>query len=74
MMATASMNMHTSMLSTDNALDQQETDRFPPMVEVFHVLARNGFTQEERKVDDCSDHQQGFRVSAMQLVVETSEN
>ena len=75
-MATASMNVHTS---TEAAPIIPPTIKrrisFAPIVQVFLVLARNNFTEEEKESYWCSNEdQQGFRVTAMQLVVETRKN
>jgi hypothetical protein len=81
MMVTASMNMniHTSTEATPPTIMPSTTNKrrisFVPTVQVFRVLARDDFTQEEKESYWCSnEEQQGFRVSAMQLVVETRKN
>lgn len=49
--------------------------QFHPTVEVFHVLARNDFTQAEKESYWCSNlEQHGFRMSAMHLVVENRKS
>jgi hypothetical protein len=76
MMATASMNTPTSTEATPT-MPSTNTRRisFVPIVQVFLVLARNDFTQEEKESYWCSNRdQQVFRVSAMELVVETRKN
>jgi hypothetical protein len=76
MMATVSMNVHTSTEATPTMPSTNKRRiSFSPTVQVFHVLARNDFTQEEKESYWCSNQdQQGFRFSAMQLVVETRKS
>jgi hypothetical protein len=78
MMATAkaTMNVHASTEATPPMPSTNKRRiQFAPIVQVFHVIARSDFTQEEKESYWCSNHeQQGFLVNAMQLVIETRKN
>jgi hypothetical protein len=76
MTTTATMNMPASAEATSTMpSNNKRRIHFAPIVQVFHVIARCDFTQEEKDNYWCSNHeQQGFRVNAMQLVVETRKS
>jgi hypothetical protein len=74
--ATATMNVHASTEATPTMPSTNKRRiHFAPIVQVFHVISRSNFTQEEKESYWCSNHeQQGFLASAMQLVVESRKN
>jgi hypothetical protein len=72
MMATVSMNVNTITEPTPQPSINKRRIQFAPTVQVFHVLARDEFTQEEKESYWCTNlEQQAFRMSAMQIVIET---